>query len=421
MKRFVRLLLILVLLAALLPAGAAFAQTQTGVDCASVSAQLGAKYKDSTLNGAEYCIIYPHKKAWNGDLVVFAHGYVFDNPANPFQAPSIPWDQAIRGDLNLPAMVVDLGYAFAISSYHKDGLAVKEGVQDILDLVNHLMKTSPKPGRVFITGVSEGGLISALLLEKHPELFSGGFSTCGPIGDFKLEAKYWGDFRQAFDFLFPGILNVPTSTAIYIPPPLRQAWVTNDTINPFTGDPISTLKLAVLLALQANPTNTTALLLAAQAPIDPADQINSTAETVLGLLDYNLQATNEARRELANNPLLPEETLLTTNTGSPYFSDGFVQTIPVQPMLPDPAVLPEIAANYTTSGLLTRPLVVMHTDGDPIVPVWHTILYEGKVAAAGASSNLVVMRIPRYGHCNFTPQEAVTGFMTMIQMANLAP
>ncbi len=410
MNRVSRLILILVLLAGLLPVGVVSVQAQAPSECAQVALSLGATYKEGNLKGSKFCVIYPPDVQWNKDLVVFAHGYVFDNPLNPAQPPEIPWDQAIRGDLNLPGILVKLGYAFAISSYHKDGLAVLEGVQGTAALVRNIKKTNKAVRRVFITGASEGGLVTTLALQQYPQLFAGGLSTCGPIGDFQGQVNYWGDFRSVFDALFPtvlknpGVLPLPSSTAVYIPLPTRLEWMSSDTA--YNGQQISLLKLSVLQALMGSSDSTKLLLGLTGAPTDPQDVQNTTAETALGLLDYNVQATDEGQIELGGNP---------------YFNNGSVNGYPVDPYTADAAALKNIAANYQTSGKLSRQLVVMHDTGDPIVPFWHVKLFTKKVLQAGSIGKLAVIPVARYGHCNFTSAEAVFAFYTMVLRSTLIP
>lgn len=417
MKRVSGLFLIVAMLISLLPVTAVSAQA---VDCQSVAAQLGASYVEGVLNGASYCVIYPKGSAWNRDVVVFAHGYVFANPLNPTQPPTIPWDQAIRGQLNIPAMLVNLGYGFAITSYHKDGLAVKEGVQDVIALVNQIKSANPRVRRTFLTGVSEGGLVTTLALEKYPQIFSGGFATCGPIGDFQKQVNYWGNFRALVDVKFPAALRhpellglpYPASTPIYINPVVTVGWGSEA-----APGPVGQIAGGIVLS---DPAADLALVQAAGAAYDPADP-SSVPATIAGLLTYNVMATNEGRRELANNPALSEATLMTTNTGSPYYNNGVVNGIPVEPFTADPAVATEIAQNYQTSGNLSRQLVVMHTTGDPIVPFWHTLLYTRKVLQQGTLDHYTLIPISRYGHCNFTPSEALLGFYTMVLRATFKP
>ncbi|MEZ5286912.1 MAG: hypothetical protein R2712_19320 [Vicinamibacterales bacterium] len=60
------------------------------------------------------------------------------------------------------------------------------------------------PTRTHVAGVSEGGLVATLLAERAPETFSSAMAACGPIGNFRLQINYLGDFRVLFDYFFPG-------------------------------------------------------------------------------------------------------------------------------------------------------------------------------------------------------------------------
>jgi pimeloyl-ACP methyl ester carboxylesterase len=413
MKQFARLMLVLLLLVVLLPArdAAAQAPAQVGVDCATVAAQLKASYSEGMLpegevRGAKYCVIIPRGNRWNRDLVVFAHGYVFADPLNPLKQPEIPWDQAIRGDLNLPGILVNLGYGFAITSYRKDGLAIKEGVQDIVALVKHIKATNSRVRRIFLTGASEGGEVTTLALERYPALFAGGLSTCGPIGDFRRQVNYWGDFRVLFDQVFPAALRFPfeaglrypDSTPVVIAPEVMLGWGTETA-------PGLVAQAVGYMVSQAQAPVLDQLLAASKAPYD-ADVPDTKLATIAGILTYNVMATNEAKVEL---------------TGNPYGNSGIVNGIPVEAITADQSALNEIATNYQTSGKLSRQLVVMHTTGDPIVPFWHTTLYLKKAIKAGSLGKLTLIPVSRYGHCNFTPAEAVFGFYVMVLRSTLQP
>ena len=66
-----------------------------------------------------------------------------------------------------------MGYAFAVTSYSKTGLAVVQGVADVVDLVDIFKKRCAIPRNVYLVGVSQGGLVCTLALEQHPEVFGG--------------------------------------------------------------------------------------------------------------------------------------------------------------------------------------------------------------------------------------------------------
>jgi hypothetical protein len=432
MTRLIRLIIVLVLVAAMLPLRAASAQVTEGGDpqCLLLGQQLsltaGVPFTAQTgmLGSATYCIIIPPN--WGStpaqnDLIVFAHGYV--PPLQP--EPYIPWDQLILTDaqgnsVNLPAIITGLGYAFATTSYSKNGLAVQEGVLDILNLVSFFKDQYASTGRVFLTGASEGGLVTTLAVERYADVFSGGLATCGPIGDFSGQINYWGDFRAVFDVLFPNLLKSPPqpmqpSTAIYIPETTAQAWVLGD------------LQSQVAAAVSTQPVLTSQLLSVAKAPIDLANPQETTVRTVLGVLSYNVLATNEGRLELYGYLTQPPPDLAGSRDGNPFsnvnrkysgsLNDALLNKR-IDRYRADQAALKELE-NYQTSGQLQKPLIVMHTTGDEIVPFWHMGLYAKKVIAQNSLRNLLPIAIVRYGHCAFNQGEMVFAFYSMILKATL--
>jgi len=79
-----------------------------------------------------------------------------------------------------------------------NGLAVRQGLADVVDLVNIFNAIKGPVQKVYLVGASEGGLITTLGVERHPDVFSGGLAVCGPIGSFPLQVNYIGDFRVVF-------------------------------------------------------------------------------------------------------------------------------------------------------------------------------------------------------------------------------
>ena len=74
-------------------------------------------------------------------LVVFAHGYVaFNQPLN-FYHLTLP------DGTSIPGLVESPGFAFATTSYRKNGLAVLEGVEDVKELVQAFQATRSVPLR----------------------------------------------------------------------------------------------------------------------------------------------------------------------------------------------------------------------------------------------------------------------------------
>jgi len=339
------------------------------------------------LGDAQILICVP-PTGWNRDLVVFAHGYVA-----PTGGPAkIPLDQLELPDgASIPGIVMGLGFAFATTSYSDDGLAIVEGVQDVTNLVAAFAKGPwGHPDHVYLVGASEGGLVTTLAVEQAPNVFSGGLATCGPVGDFRRQVDYWGDFRVLFDFYFPGLMP---GTVTSVPAVSREQWELG-------------YAPAIAKALAAKPVLLDKLLRVSHAPYDPNDP-KTKVDTALSILWYSAFATMDAQEKLGGQPY--------DNSRRLYLGSGndFWLNLLVDRYHADTAALVEIEAEYQTSGKLAAPLVTLHTTADPIVPYWHEPLYSMK---ALANSGLLHTNLPvfRYGHCSFRAEEALVALGLLV-------
>lgn len=394
MSRWINVSLAILLALAFLPAVSVQAQADPVCDIPGVQS-----------SGALYCINMPHVPP-NGGLVIFAHGYVaVDEPL------AIPWSQ-MRFVNNLgevkymPDVVNDLGFAFATTSYAENGLAVQQGIADIRDLVGVFAKrVGMQPAFVLLVGASEGGLITTLAMEKYPLEFSGGLAACGPIGSFAKQVNYWGDFRVVFDyFMDTPVFDVLPGNASNVPSSLMDKW-----------DAVYIPLIAGSLA--ANPFSTQQLFAVTGAPVDPLDLNNTIGQTTLGVLWYNVFATNDAIDKLGGRPFDNFDRVYSDPLYpalNPWLNAG------VKRFKAQPAALEEIANNYETSGSLIRPLVTMHTTGDPIVPYWHQQLYTAKVPGVFPLFPYQPNTVNRYGHCAFTLDEIQSGFMQLVNLVMMS-
>ncbi len=338
-----------------------------------------------TLDGAQILVCVPPN--WNRSLVVFAHGYVAPTGGDPV----IPWDQLELPDgTSLPGIVTGLGFAFATTSYSDDGLAIEHGVEDVEDLVRYFRSTRPETDHVYLTGASEGGLVTALAVEQAPEVFSGGLATCGPVGNFRRQIDYLGDFRVLFDYFFPRLIP---GDAID-PPPISQEQWDEDYVP------------AITAAFAAHPVRLDRLLRVARAPYDP-NEPQTKIETALGILWYNVFATADAREKLGGGNPYDNSRRLYLGSGNDFWLNLLVGRFHA-----DPSALAAIEHGYQTSGRLDPPLVTLHTTADPIVPYWHEPLYTLKALRSGLlHTNLPVFR---YGHCSFRAEEALVALGLLV-------
>ncbi len=341
---------------------------------------------DGVLPGGALSRICVPLSGWNGDLIVFAHGYVAFNEPLGFYNLELP------DGTSLPSLVQSLGYAFATTSYRRNGLAILEGVDDVRALVAEFVRTQGQPGTTYITGASEGGAVTALSAERSADIFDAGLSLCGPIGDFRRQINYWEDFRVLYDYFFPGTLP---GDAVNVPPQLIAGWD-------------SVYQPLVLAKLAADPRAAAQLIRTSKAPIDLKDP-TTAGTTTAGILWYNVFATEDGKQQFGGNPY---DNLTRVYGGS--LNDTALNA-GVDRFAADPAALVALGP-YNTAGNPGIPLVTLHTTGDPIVPYWHEQYYRMKLRANG---NTEVTQIPihRYGHCSFTTDEVLVGFSLMVAKA----
>jgi pimeloyl-ACP methyl ester carboxylesterase len=339
-------------------------------------------------SGALSRICFP--ATWNGELVIYAHGYVRSD------APlAIPADAL--GGISISTAVTSLGYAFATTSYRANGLIADVAVDDLIDLDERFRESyRPDPSLTYVVGASEGGLVAALAVERDPERFSGALAACGPVGDFATQVDYFGDFRVAFDYFFPGVLP---GSAVEVPDELRANWQSRyvpDVIDALLSDPDAALQLIEVTG----------------APVD-GDDISSIGATVIGILWYNVYGTGDARDRLGGQPY--------DNIGRMYAgsADDAALNSGVARHAADPAAR-EALGRFDTSGRLEVPVVTLHTTGDPIVPFVHEALYGAKASAAGAAALLAQQTVARYGHCAFEQAEVQSAFGTLVQRVSTA-
>ena len=340
-------------------------------------------------HGALFRVCFP--ASWNGDLVLYAHGYVAPN-----QPLALPDDQA--GGQSVSGTTTGLGYAFATTSYRANGLVVPEAVADLVELQDTIeQRYRPDPARTLIVGFSEGGLVATLAAEQEPARFAGALAGCGPIGSFRAQLDYIGDFRVVFDYFFPGVLP---GSVVDVPASVQSGWT-------------SVYVPAILAALALDPPAARQLIAVTGASV-ASDDIAAIAETTIGLLWYNVFGTADARARLGGQPF--------DNTGRAYAgsSDDTALNAGVARYQADPAALASLAS-FETTGELEVPVVTIHTTGDPVIPFQQEALYAEKVGHLGAGAMLSQIAVARAGHCTFQGPEVLSAFASLRQRIRTGP
>jgi alpha-beta hydrolase superfamily lysophospholipase len=325
-------------------------------------------------NGARYLICVPPAN-WNGKLLIYAHGYV---------AP----DEPLKNDLELNGVSAVtaahlLGYAFAATSYSHNGLAILDGVESVVDLVKIFEKQKGKPERIYLLGISQGGLVATLAIEQFSYDFDGGLALCGPYGDFEAQLNYFTDARVVFDYYFPEVLP---PNPVDIPQALFDGWdayyETNVKSVLVNADKVEQMMAVAKIPYNANPN-------------DDLSDAEARAAAIQEVLWYNVKATNDAIERLGGQPFDNSQRVYTGSQNDSELNAGVAR------FTADAAAVQEISIRYQTSGNLRVPLVTLHTTEDPVVPYDQVERYRQKVEKMGRSDYYDHIRVEGYGHCAF--------------------
>lgn len=361
-------------------------------DVTQVTGEIGA--------GAKYAFFVPAE--WNGDLVLYAHGYI--DPALPVALPTADQIEPFRD------VLLGLGYAVGYSSFSRNGLAVKEGTRETGQLRGLFVSYFSSPARVYLTGHSLGGLVSLNLIEKFPAYYDGALPMCGTIGGSQAAVDYVGHLRVLFDLFYPNVLpgsvaempaNIDLQTEVI--EPIAEAIIAD------LGANGAEAKAFAISRLQQTPVPFVA---SAGPDVLGATLIESFARAIgfqfRGFADAIQRAHGHFpfdNSETVYGGPLPEPVLAMVNAYVGRFEG-------------DEDAHNALAQYYEPTGVLRRPVLTLHNALDPNAPWLHEERYAQKAVAAGSSDLLVQRRASApYGHCAFTVAEMVEAFTDLVNWA----
>jgi pimeloyl-ACP methyl ester carboxylesterase len=334
-------------------------------------------------NGAGYRIEVPDN--WNGELVLYGHGFRGTGLELTVSNPRIR------------QYLVTNGYAWAASSYSKNGYDVRQGVKDTHALGTFFNGLVGHPQRTWITGHSMGGHITGVAIEQYPNAYAGALPMCGVMGDNEL-FDYFLDFNLVAQALagVPAEFPFPAAYQTAVVPGVKSA-----------------LGPAYPLALNAQGLNLRGVTQNISGGPRPAFETSFAVWgnflfTVgvtggdIGVAPGNVQDNRDAVYQIDSNPALsPDEIAL----------NATVLRVTQDPQGRHPNGLANIP---TISGQLPIPVLSLHTIGDLFVPLSMEQIYARRVAAEGATDLLVVRAIRDHNHCGFAVQEEAQAFADLV-------
>ncbi|WP_343615386.1 alpha/beta fold hydrolase [Novosphingobium sp.] len=390
-------------LLALLAAGAASAQT---------TLQTAATHREGRMaNGNGWAIDMPAK--WNGTVLLFSHGFSAA-PGNP------PRNRPHEGAEQLLAR----GYALLGSSYSQTGWAVEQAVPDQIAALDRFEESFGKPRRVIAYGESMGGLITAALVERHPERIDGAMPMCASLsGVVAME-------NQALD----GAWALKTLVDPAAPLRITGIWQAGAPQPPIReeGPAVDALLAKAMAAPQGQARLALAATLA-QLPDQPDDKAPPAASPDLegrvqayarwfamgvffprwdqerragGNASWNTGVDYAAQLAASGKRALVEQ--FYARAGLSLAGD--LAALAKAPRIAaDPQAVAYMRANFVPGGRLQRPVLTLHTTGDGATMVTYERAYADLVRRAGASPMLRQAYVQAPGHCSFTAAETVAG------------
>ena len=246
-------------------------------------------------------------------------------------------------------------------------------------------------------GGSEGALITTMLVEKYPQTYAGGLALCGPLAGTSYQVAHLADVRVLFDYFYPEVF------------PFGPVDVPDDAAAQWEGP--DGFKDRIAAAIEADPDAIAQAFNVAGVACATADH-HEAANCAQNILAYSVFGTNDLLDTAGGWPV---SNVATAYSGS---ADDAALNVGIERFDADPAASAYADLHYRPSGLLQRPLVTLHTTGDPAVPYRHELIYFTRAAFLGTEDKLTALPVARAGHCAFKPQEVVGGLAALLLKAD---
>jgi predicted alpha/beta hydrolase len=345
-------------------------------------------------HGAAYRIEVP-LQGWNGDVVFWEHGYrgtgttlTVDNPG-----------------YGLREHYIANGYAWAASSYSANRYDIEAGVESTERLAKLFDRLVAPADQRYLQGVSMGGHVIGVLLERQRGVeWAGAAPMCGVMGD-----------RELFDFFLSYNLAAQALAGVDAYP-IPADYLTNAVPRikvalglPTAGTPLGTpLTDPEGLALRELTTELTG---GPRPGDDAAFDFWERQSFLFGVLGNQPGGTvGVAPGNVATNATDDYPEVYT-------FADGDSLDQRIERVAPaqqarrsgPSAYVPDITATFDV------PVLSIHTLGDYYVPFSMEQVYAAEAEQQGTRDLLVQRAVRAAGHCEFTPQEAITQFDDLVR------
>ena len=318
------------------------------------------KFDLGEINGASYLICIPDN--WNQGLVMYAHGYAeIGEEIEPYEA-----------ELNeFMELFTSRGFAFAESSYKRQGPVIKDGIEDTDALRSYFEIKYGDPELCIITGHSMGGIISLASIERYPYEYDGAMPLCGWMAPVHSMMKHVLDVLVTYDYLFGENNGEIVSGEKQIEP---------ETISK---------------QLEQSPALATLF----------SEHFRVRVSDLPEVIDFGQNMLKESTEWLGGLPVGNTETIYDGFGNKDYNLNQKVKRY---------AADPEAAAYFiqynTPTGRISDPVLALHTTYDELIPAETYKYYEAATQIQGTGHLYRQQYVVSDGHCNFTLEETGQAF-----------
>ncbi len=326
-----------------------------------------------SIGSAAFKIVFP--PAWNKKLVMFAHGYEFMG--------SSPRQSANKGWVNGMSVFLERGFAVAASDYSIQGFSMPEGVDDTELLRKYFLSKYGKPDTTIMVGQSLGGGVALATMENFSAGYDGALGLCSFASRPYLQCRKEFDIYATFNVLFPGLVpslsNVMDVQVAYKAINLREIGSKAQQIrNGYMKDSVLANAFAKRFDLKL-------------------------ADLAMSLM-FNENVLRDIAQKSGGNPF--------DNTNTIY--TGFPNDMEINQKVERLAATADpdkIFGKYDRTGIIDKPILLMHTIYDQLIPPsFGTVNFENMVHKQGKDKYLTVKYTEGQGHCVFTPGQISSAF-----------
>jgi pimeloyl-ACP methyl ester carboxylesterase len=336
---------------------------------------------------------------WNGDLVLYAHGYAGEGDLLVVQNPS----QGLRTHL------LNRGYAWAASSYRANGYVPGTGAEDTSDLLKIFKQEvtretaggrKGKPKRVYLIGVSMGGHVVGHMIEKWRNSFAGALPLCGVMGDNEL-FDFFQDMYLLAETVVGNVPVVPTPADYFTNP--AAGWLVTRTK---LGSPYPTVLTPAGQRFKQMLEN----LSGGDRPIFDEGFVGTSG----GALAFNagFAVAGPGRENLET--IYQFDTDPTLSPEEQSFNQAILRIAADKQVRDRNGIFTSATSSPALGAKFKIPVLTLHTLGELFVPFHMEQVYARRAAAAGTDDLLVQRAIRGRTHCEFTTAELTTAFDDLV-------